>query len=160
MCEERRRGIDPATAMLAEYERYGQEEMNERNYGNKARSPSQREKTRLKAANQSSRDSELGASSSGNKYEEKMDVRNYLNKFSVEDLGRIIRDRKSTKKLLSPAIGGKKTGWGEMKCMNSVPRHVLDDKGHEYGVSSYHKGSHQDLKDVLGNQFVKESMID
>lgn len=57
-------------------------------------------------------------------------------------------------------IGGKKTEWGEMRQGNSVPVKVLKDKGHEYGVSSYHRGQHLDLKDVLSNQYIKDSMID
>jgi hypothetical protein len=43
LCEERRRGIDPATKLLDDYEKFGEEEMAARNYGLKARSPSQRE---------------------------------------------------------------------------------------------------------------------
>ena len=35
-----------------------------------------------------------------------VDVQKYLNKFEVEDLGHIIRDRRSTKKLNSPLVGG------------------------------------------------------
>ena len=48
LSEERRLGIDPASKMLDDYQKFGDEEMAARNFGNKARSPSQREQTRLK----------------------------------------------------------------------------------------------------------------
>jgi len=89
------------------------------------------------------------------------DVKKYLEQFSVDDLRHIIRDKKSTKKLSNgPVIGGRKTDNGESRPGNSVPASIKNDKGHEYGVSSYHKGQHLDFKDVLSNQFIKDSMIE
>lgn len=73
----------------------------------------------------------------------------------------IISDRKSSKKLgRGPKIGGKKTSPGEARIGHSVPVKVLHDKQHEYGVSSYHGGKHYELREILSNQFVKDSMIE
>jgi hypothetical protein len=88
-------------------------------------------------------------------------VKQYLNSFELEDLRHIISDRKSSKKLAhGPIIGGKRTGWGEQRVGNACPTKILNDKGHEFGANSYHNGQHVDLKDVLGNQFVKDSLIE
>ncbi len=58
LSEERRRGIDPAQFMLQDFNRLGQEQMAQQNYGNKARSPSQREIQRIKAKQNSALGSE------------------------------------------------------------------------------------------------------
>ena len=78
----------------------------------------------------------------------------------MDDLGQIIRDRRSTKKLNSPLIGGKKSPTGQIRKGNSVPAHVFQNKEtFEHGISSYHRGHHENLGEVLSNQFIKESMI-
>jgi hypothetical protein len=89
--------------------------------------------------------------SSITKMKDTTDVAKYLNKFEVEDLGHIIRDRRSTKKLNSPLIGGQKSQTGQIRKGNSVPAKVFQDKDYEHGVSSYFKGHHMNLGDVLSN---------
>jgi len=133
------------------------------NFGNGTRSPSAREKERVRKLNtiEEVNSEAMSAFTGRSSIKEDGDVKAYLNQFSVDDLRNIIRDRKSKKHLGSgPIVGGRKTDTGDQRAGNSVPVKVLRDKEHEYGVSSYHKGQHLELKDVLSNQFIKDSMIE
>jgi len=134
--------------------------MAQRNYGTKARSPSQREQQRKKAKKYAM---EHGTSENGSSVmshvKEAEDVKKYLSDFQIDDLGHIIRDRKSSKKLHTPMVGGHRTDIGEIRKGNSVPQTVIQNKEYEHGVSSYFRGQHINLSDILSNQYAKESMI-
>lgn len=111
LSDERRRGIDPAQAMMRQYEQVGREGQALINAGNKARSPSQKEKFRLK---ESSAKKDKESEMAGQSVVSSASVKQYLNSFELDDLRHIISDRKSSKKLAhGPIIGGKRTGWGE-----------------------------------------------
>jgi len=87
------------------------------NFGNGTRSPSAREKERVKRLNTIEEvNSEAMSAFTGRSsaYKDAGDVKAYLNQFSVDDLRNIIRDRKSKKHLGSgPIVGGRKTDTGD-----------------------------------------------
>ena len=78
----------------------------------------------------------------------------------IEDLEMIRKDRKSTKRNVDgPIIYGAKAQWGMAKQGHSIPRHLRENKDHEYGLSSYHRGAASELKQLMSNEIFREELM-
>ena len=91
---------------------------------------------------------------------EKSEFMKYLDALEIEDLEMITKDRKSTKKNADgPIIYGAKSPFGQAKVGHSIPKHLLGNNEHEFGLSSYHRGQHSELKKLLSNEIFREQLV-
>ena len=91
----------------------------------------------------------------------KHDIKLYLQKFEPEALESMINSKKSTKKLEGgPMVYDKKSPLGKPRRGFSIPADLRNNTTFEFGVSSYKKGVHSQLKEVLANQFTKDEMVE
>lgn len=129
--------------MLKEYEQSGT--MVNYSGKNPTRSPSRKEFERVKAKKE-------------NELKERTELQKYLGSMEIEDLEMIRKADRRDKKNLGdgPVIYGQKSPWGQPRVGYSIPKHIKEDFSIEYGVSSYHKGSPSELKQLLSNEFMKE----
>jgi hypothetical protein len=129
LTEERRLKIDPAEEMLRIYRA---KEVNV------YRTPSRQEYERLRLE----KDEAL----------KKSDIKLYLQKFEPESLESMINSKKSTKKLEGgPMIYDKKSPLGKPRRGFSIPVNLRNNTTVEFGIASYKKGNHSQLKEVLAN---------
>lgn len=69
------------------------------------------------------------------------------------------RERKSTKRLEGgPKISGDKAGLGKVKVGYSVPTNVLKQE-RTYGASSYHKNELTEVRDIIANSYLHDSLV-
>lgn len=157
LAPERRSGADPAAEMIKEYKENGQLSYN---FGKKpAKSPSRAQAARTKELSIAVNESASVAGMSATSYE-KSEFMKYLDALEIEDLEMITKDRKSTKKNLDgPIIYGAKSPFGQAKVGQSIPKHLLSDNSHEYGLSSYHRGQQSELKKLLSNEIFREQLV-
>lgn len=69
------------------------------------------------------------------------------------------RERKSSKKLEGgPKISGDRGGLGKVKVGYSVPQNVLKQE-RTYGASSYHKNELTEVRDIIANSYLHDSLV-
>ena len=56
-------------------------------------------------------------------------------------------------------IAGLKSPNGQIKKGYSIPESARENKNLVYGASSYHGGNFVDLKDLLQNKYLKETLV-
>lgn len=135
LTEERRRKIDPGMMALTA------------RVGSTFRTPSRQEYERIKHH----RDEDLS----------KHEIKHYLQQLEPETLETMMSNTKSTKHLNGgPMIFDKKSPLGQPRRGFSIPDEVRQNSQMEYGVRSYKKGAHSQLKEVLANQFIKDDLIE
>jgi len=84
-------------------------------------------------------------------------VKNFLQQMESDTLENMMSKTKSTKHLLGgPMIFDKKSPLGQPRRGFSIPDEIRNNSQIEFGVRSYKKGAHSQLKDVLANQFTKD----
>jgi len=82
----------------------------------------------------------------------KSDIKLYLQKFEPESLESMINSKKSTKNLEGgPMIYDKKSPLGKPRRGFSIPVNLRNNTNVEFGIASYKKGNHSQLKEVLAN---------
>ena len=156
---ERRAGTDPAAAMIKEYKETGELSYN---FGKKpAKSPSRAHAHRQKdmLSNEGGGTTTEGASMAGASMtsNDKSEFMKYLDALDIEDLEMITKDRKSTKKYEDgPLIYGSKSPFGQAKVGKSIPKHLVGNPEHEFGLGSYHRGHASELKKLLSNEIFRE----
>jgi hypothetical protein len=135
LTEERRRGVDPGQMSITF------------KLGHSFRTPSRQEYERIKH--------ETERKNSGH------EIKSFLQRLEPETLESMISNTKSTKHLQGgPMIFDKKSPLGKPRRGFSIPEELRNNAQVEFGMRSYKKGAHSQLKEVLANQFIKDNMID
>ena len=76
----------------------------------------------------------------------------------TDGLDLLIKERRSTKHLEGgPMVHGRQSPYGKAKVPTALPKQLKDS---EFGISSYHKGSVSDIKNILTSESLRENMLE
>ena len=88
----------------------------------------------------------------------KTELEAYLKSVDLDSLEMLAQERRSSKRLDGgPMVFGRQSPYGKTKIASAMPKQVKDT---EFGISSYHKGTVSDIKNILSSEGVRDQMID